>query len=95
MQTIGWNTFQNVVLEPNNIPGQSVIKLWTLSGAMWGDQAGWTYLNTSASGVTFDPVTTTFSGYAWNDGIGWVDMSALNININAGFIGKVKVIGNL
>ena len=65
---------------------------WTLSGFLWSDSAGWIDMNH----VVFVPDNTFFSGFAWNDGVGWIDTwGATLATTSSGFIGKVKIIGNI
>lgn len=97
IDTVGWTSFYNAEFLPS--PTGTILDPWTGSGYAWSDNAGWIDFST----VTYDPSTLTFSGYAWSDNIGWVPVGAdasspdpvMATLVGSGFIGKVKVIGNI
>ena len=98
IDTVGWTMFHNAEFLPS--PSGSIRDPWTGSGYAWSDNAGWIDFST----VSYDPNTLTFSGYAWSDAIGWVQVGADSsapadvvsaTQVGSGFIGKVKVIGNI
>lgn len=95
VDTIGWTRFDNTdILPPGS--GESVRGTWSLSGYSWNDGIGWIDM----SGMTYIPDTVVFSWYAWNTNIWWINFRRVGNTQNiestsSGFIGKVKVIGNL
>lgn len=103
MQTVGWTTFSDVgagpvlVIPPAN--GDNIRNpTWYLSGYAWNENAGWIALNhgdSNASGVTYFPDTSSFTGYAWSNSLGWISFSSGSFAVSKGFIGQVKVMGNI
>lgn len=96
VDAIGWTRFDDVNIIPPGT-GESVRWNWSLSGYSWNDGIGWVDM----SGMTYIPDTIVFSGYAWNPSIWWINFTRTDGNwqniesTSSGFVGKVKVIGNL
>lgn len=104
MENVGWTTFADVGAGPVMVipplDGQNIrTPNWYLSGYAWSQNAGWIALNhgdPTASGVIYLPDTSSFSGFAWSNTLGWISFwSGSFSNIARGFIGQVKVIGNI
>jgi hypothetical protein len=96
IDTIGWTRFNNTaVVAPGT--GLNARKTWTISGYAWNDNAGWIDMND----MEYIPDTLVLSGYAWNPWIGWMNLSRSGpvqqnvANVGTGFIGKVKILGNI
>ncbi len=96
LDTVGWTMFHDAEFLPDS---GNIRNPWVGSGFAWTDNAGWIDFST----VTYDPNTLMFSGYAWSDALGWIPMGAGSLpsnsiiagQVGSGFIGKVKIIGNI
>ena len=89
-QTSGWAYFLNGsrIIPP---PVDSIITKWSSEWQIWSHNAGWFELvNTE-----YDPVTNTLSGWIWGSTLGWIPLQTTLQNVGLGFVGRVKVIGNI
>lgn len=102
VETVGWVEFgvagYPVNLTPPSGANASILEAWTTSGNVWSDNIGWITLDSldpsAYSWVSYLPASQSFTGYAWSDQIGYIDFGTTD-GLSRGFIGKVKVIGNI
>ncbi len=95
MQTTGWAHFYNASIAPS---GGNIRDLWNVSGFAWSENAGWIDFST----VKYDPNTLSFLWFAWSNALWWIPFGVDGVGstpeltqVGNGFIGKVKIIGNI
>lgn len=102
LQNVWWTEIKNDVGNPAIVTppstGNSLLDPWIVSGLAWNENAGWMSLDSldpaSYSWIHYLPATQSFTGYAWSDTLGYIDFW-LSSGLDVGFIGKVKIIGNI
>lgn len=103
-QSYGWTNlweFAPVMILPPSGSG-NIIFWWTLSWYVWNEYIGWILFPNpkdfpSGGWVMYDPVARAFSWYALNlnGWLTWINFNSWPSYFGSGFIGKVKIIGNI
>jgi hypothetical protein len=116
---VGWSTFNHEdvscraqIICPEDIT-RNPNQLCPIYGCAWSKNAGWialsgSLIDTTSTGVYYNPRTAKIEGFWWSRGLGWVPFYA-DINASTGssqtwitvgglrvnFLGKIAIVGNI
>lgn len=99
IQTAGTGTFDSWAMITYTWTGNPTLDCWSVLGTASSPNIGTIELDGPDALLLFNPVSRKLEWYGWNNGIGrvpfWAWTCNMDVATNAGFIGRVKVIGNM